>query len=136
MTRAMARELGADGITVNAILPGPVFTEIERKTVTPAQKVDLIARQCIAARRSPPISSAPCCFWPRTPRRFSPDRQSRSTAGRRIREGSAGAARRASALSLIDDSNADIAHGRSWAKGAAHDRQTSRYPGRPPRIIS
>ena len=35
MSLSMARELGADGITVNAILPGATFTEIERKTVTP-----------------------------------------------------------------------------------------------------
>jgi|SRR5258708_838548 NAD(P)-dependent dehydrogenase (short-subunit alcohol dehydrogenase family) len=38
MTRSMARELGRDGITVNAILPGATSTEIERKTVTPEQK--------------------------------------------------------------------------------------------------
>jgi len=38
MSLSMARELGPDGITVNAILPGATFTEIERKTVTPAQK--------------------------------------------------------------------------------------------------
>src|SRR3546814_16865819 len=47
MTRAMARELGADGITVNALLPGATFTEIERETVTPAQKTQLLTMQCI-----------------------------------------------------------------------------------------
>jgi NAD(P)-dependent dehydrogenase (short-subunit alcohol dehydrogenase family) len=47
MTRSMARELGRDGITVNAILPGATFTEIERKTVTPAQKERIVAMQCI-----------------------------------------------------------------------------------------
>ena len=47
MTRSMARELGKDGITVNAILPGATFTEIERKTVTPEQKVKIVASQCI-----------------------------------------------------------------------------------------
>ena len=31
MSLSMARELGADNITVNAILPGATFTEIERK---------------------------------------------------------------------------------------------------------
>lgn len=47
MTRSMARELGAFGITVNAIMPGATFTEIERKTVTPQQKERLVASQCI-----------------------------------------------------------------------------------------
>jgi 3-oxoacyl-[acyl-carrier protein] reductase len=47
MTRAMARELGADGITVNALLPGATFTEIERETVTPEQKAQILNMQCI-----------------------------------------------------------------------------------------
>jgi NAD(P)-dependent dehydrogenase (short-subunit alcohol dehydrogenase family) len=47
MSLSMARELGADGITVNAILPGATFTEIERKTVTPEQKQRIVALQCI-----------------------------------------------------------------------------------------
>lgn len=47
MSLSMAREVGADGITVNAILPGATFTEIERKTVTPEQKERIVAMQCI-----------------------------------------------------------------------------------------
>ncbi len=47
MTRSMARELGADNITVNAILPGATFTEIERKTVTAAQKERIVGMQCV-----------------------------------------------------------------------------------------
>ena len=47
MSLSMARELGADGITVNAILPGATFTEIERKTVTPEQKQRIVSMQCI-----------------------------------------------------------------------------------------
>jgi 3-oxoacyl-[acyl-carrier protein] reductase len=47
MSLSMAREVGADGITVNAILPGATFTEIERKTVTPQQKERIVAMQCI-----------------------------------------------------------------------------------------
>lgn len=47
MTRAMARELGTDGITVNALLPGATFTEIERETVTPEQKTQILNMQCI-----------------------------------------------------------------------------------------
>jgi len=53
MTRSMAHELGKDGITVNAIMPGAVFTEIERKTVTPEQKALLIAQQCIPRHEVP-----------------------------------------------------------------------------------
>lgn len=47
MSLSMARELGADNITVNAILPGATFTEIERKTVTPEQKTRIVASQCV-----------------------------------------------------------------------------------------
>jgi 3-oxoacyl-[acyl-carrier protein] reductase len=47
MSLSMARELGPDNITVNAILPGATFTEIERKTVTPQQKERIVAMQCI-----------------------------------------------------------------------------------------
>jgi len=50
---SMARELGGDGITVNAILPGATFTEIERKTVTPEQKQRIVAMQCIPRPETP-----------------------------------------------------------------------------------
>jgi NAD(P)-dependent dehydrogenase (short-subunit alcohol dehydrogenase family) len=53
MTRSMAHELGKDGITVNAIMPGAVFTEIERKTVTPEQKARIIAQQCVPRAEVP-----------------------------------------------------------------------------------
>lgn len=53
MALSMARELGRDGITVNTILPGATFTEIERKTVTPAQKERIVAMQCIGRPEVP-----------------------------------------------------------------------------------
>jgi 3-oxoacyl-[acyl-carrier protein] reductase len=53
MSLSMARELGADGITANAILPGATFTEIERKTVTQAQKERIIAMQCVPRAEVP-----------------------------------------------------------------------------------
>lgn len=53
MSRSMARELGADGITVNAIMPGATFTEVERKTVSPEQRVRIVAQQCIQRPQVP-----------------------------------------------------------------------------------
>jgi 3-oxoacyl-[acyl-carrier protein] reductase len=53
MTFSMARELGRDGISVNALLPGATFTEIERKTVTPEQKERIVAMQCIPRAETP-----------------------------------------------------------------------------------
>jgi 3-oxoacyl-[acyl-carrier protein] reductase len=53
MSHSMARELGPDGITVNAILPGATFTEIPRKTVTPEQKERIIAMQCLPRAQVP-----------------------------------------------------------------------------------
>lgn len=53
MSRSMARELGADGITVNSILPGATETEIERATVTPQQKQAMLAMRCVSREETP-----------------------------------------------------------------------------------
>jgi len=47
LSRAMARELGARNVRVNSVLPGPIFTEVPRETVTEEQKKGLIANQCL-----------------------------------------------------------------------------------------
>ncbi|MFK5980688.1 MAG: SDR family NAD(P)-dependent oxidoreductase [Rhizobiaceae bacterium] len=53
MTRSMARELGPDGITVNAVLPGATNTEIERDTVDPEQMKAFLAQRSIPRAESP-----------------------------------------------------------------------------------
>ena len=53
MSRSMARELGPDNITVNSILPGATFTEIERKTITPEWVERIVAQQCIDRPQTP-----------------------------------------------------------------------------------
>ncbi len=50
LTRALARELGGDGITVNAIMPGSTETEVPRDTVSPEQAGALIAAQSLHRR--------------------------------------------------------------------------------------
>jgi len=47
LTRALAREVGNDGITVNALMPGAIETEVPRKTVSADLKKRVIASQCI-----------------------------------------------------------------------------------------
>ena len=53
MTRAMAREVGELGITVNAITPGATFTEIPRETVTPQQKEAMVRMQALKRPEEP-----------------------------------------------------------------------------------
>jgi 3-oxoacyl-[acyl-carrier protein] reductase len=55
LTRSLARELGPDGITVNAILPGSVETEIERSSQPPREQRDVraMATQSIQRREVP-----------------------------------------------------------------------------------
>jgi 3-oxoacyl-[acyl-carrier protein] reductase len=47
MTNSMAHELGGDGIRVNAISPGPTYTEVDRGTVTERQKEAMRAAQAL-----------------------------------------------------------------------------------------
>jgi NAD(P)-dependent dehydrogenase (short-subunit alcohol dehydrogenase family) len=53
LSRAMARELGEFGVRVNALTPGPVFTEVPRATVTEAQKAQLVGAQSLKREGRP-----------------------------------------------------------------------------------
>jgi D-xylose 1-dehydrogenase len=48
MTRTLAHELGADGIRVNAVLPGAIATEKQKRFVyTPEYKAKILASQAL-----------------------------------------------------------------------------------------
>jgi 3-oxoacyl-[acyl-carrier protein] reductase len=47
MTNSMAHELGGDAIRVNAISPGPTYTEVDRGTVSAQQKEAMRAAQAL-----------------------------------------------------------------------------------------
>jgi 3-oxoacyl-[acyl-carrier protein] reductase len=50
LTRALARELGPHGVTVNAIMPGSTETEVPRETVTPEQAASIVGAQSVKRR--------------------------------------------------------------------------------------
>jgi 3-oxoacyl-[acyl-carrier protein] reductase len=53
LTRALARDLGEYNIRVNAITPGAVESEAERKVATPEQVAHIVAMQALKRRVSP-----------------------------------------------------------------------------------
>lgn len=53
MSYAMAKELGQWNIRVNTLSPGPVYTEVDRGTVTPEQKEAMLARQALPRTAGP-----------------------------------------------------------------------------------
>lgn len=53
MTRAMARELGADGVRVACIVPGNVKTPRQMKWYTPEGEAEILAQQCLKGRILP-----------------------------------------------------------------------------------
>jgi 3-oxoacyl-[acyl-carrier protein] reductase len=53
LTRALAREFGADGVYVNCITPGAIHTESEKNFVTPEDIRKFLESQCIQRRMTP-----------------------------------------------------------------------------------
>jgi 3-oxoacyl-[acyl-carrier protein] reductase len=62
MTPSLARELGGSSITVNAVMPGSVVTEIPRGTVTPEQVAAIVAAQSLPRRLEPADIVGPILF--------------------------------------------------------------------------
>jgi NAD(P)-dependent dehydrogenase (short-subunit alcohol dehydrogenase family) len=53
MTRALARELGPDGIRVTAVVPGNVRTPRQSQWYTPEDENEIVAQQCLKCRIEP-----------------------------------------------------------------------------------
>ncbi len=53
MTRALARELGVDGVRVVCIVPGNVQTPRQMKWYTPEGEAEIVAAQCLKGRLQP-----------------------------------------------------------------------------------
>ncbi|NOT42423.1 MAG: SDR family oxidoreductase [Alphaproteobacteria bacterium] len=55
LTRGLARDVGADGIRVNSVIPGWIMTERQVKLwLTPESETELMARQCLKEKLYPP----------------------------------------------------------------------------------
>ncbi len=61
-TRALARELGDSGVTVNAVMPGATRTEIPRESMDDGQLVDILDRQSIHEPLTPRDIAAGVAF--------------------------------------------------------------------------
>lgn len=62
MTRALARDLGPDGIRVNTIIPGNVRTPRQQRWYTPEGEAEIVAAQCLKARVQPDDVAAMALF--------------------------------------------------------------------------
>jgi NAD(P)-dependent dehydrogenase (short-subunit alcohol dehydrogenase family) len=62
MSRSLARELGPHGITVNTLLPGVVFTELQRKRLSKEYQRMILSGQCIPEPLPPDAMVGPVLF--------------------------------------------------------------------------
>lgn len=70
MTRALARELGADGVRVACIVPGNVKTPRQMKWYTPEAEAGIVAAQCLKGRIEPKDVAALALFLASDDARF------------------------------------------------------------------
>lgn len=70
LTRSLARELGRDGIRVNAIIPGNVQTPRQMKWYTPEGEAQIVAAQCLDGRIQPADIAAMALFLASDDARF------------------------------------------------------------------
>ena len=62
MTRALARELGRDGVRVSCIVPGNVKTPRQERWYTPEGEAEIVAAQCLDGRLMPADIAAAAMF--------------------------------------------------------------------------
>lgn len=70
MTRALARELGPDGVRVACIVPGNVKTPRQMKWYTPEGEAEIVAAQCLKGRVEPVDIAAMALFLASDDARF------------------------------------------------------------------
>jgi len=70
MTRALARELGRDGVRVTCIVPGNVRTPRQQKWYTPEAEAEIVAAQCLDGRIEPADVAALALFLASDDARF------------------------------------------------------------------
>jgi NAD(P)-dependent dehydrogenase (short-subunit alcohol dehydrogenase family) len=70
LTRSLARELGRDGIRVNAIVPGNVQTPRQMQWYTPEGEAEIVAAQCLEGRIQPSDIAAMALFLASDDARF------------------------------------------------------------------
>ncbi|SNT02283.1 SDR family NAD(P)-dependent oxidoreductase [Sphingopyxis indica] len=70
LTRSLARELGRDNIRVNAIVPGNVQTERQKRWYSPEGEAEIVASQCLNGRIQPADIAAMALFLASDDARF------------------------------------------------------------------
>lgn len=70
MTRALARELGVDGVRVACIVPGNVKTPRQTRWYTPEGEAEIVAAQCLRGRIEPRDIAALAMFLASDDARF------------------------------------------------------------------